>query len=160
MKEIGKVRLRAVEPGDLDAFFEFQSDSGARYMAAFSGKEPLDRPSFEERLAKILGDDAILVRTITVGDQVAGYVMKFEMRGDALVAYWIGREYWGQGIATEALKQLIGELSMRPLFARAATDNIASVRVLEKCGFVRIGVETNFASAREAQTEEVIMRLE
>ena len=160
MTESARVRLRPVEAGDLDAFFEFQSDLGARHMAAFSGKEPLDRPSFEERWAKIQGDETTVMRTITLGDQVAGYVMKFEMRGDPLVAYWVGREFWGRGIATTALKQFIGEITMRPLYARAATDNIGSVRVLEKCGFLRSGVEKNYAAAREAQTEEVIMRLD
>ena len=48
---------------------------------------------------------------------------------------------------------------MRPLYARAAKDNIGSRRVLEKCGFVVIGEDKGYAHARGMETEEVVLRL-
>jgi RimJ/RimL family protein N-acetyltransferase len=47
----------------------------------------------------------------------------------------------------------------RPLYARAAKDNIASLRVLEKCGFTIAGYERGFANARGEEVEEVVLEL-
>jgi RimJ/RimL family protein N-acetyltransferase len=48
----------------------------------------------------------------------------------------------------------------RPIFARAATDNIGSIRVLQKCGFKIIGKNKDFAKGRGEDTEEYILRLD
>ncbi|MCY4329613.1 MAG: GNAT family protein [Endozoicomonadaceae bacterium] len=60
------------------------------------------------------------------------------------VAYWIGEQYWGQGIATKALKYLINyafkEKGMKRLYADILEYNKASCRVLQKCGFQLDGV--------------------
>jgi RimJ/RimL family protein N-acetyltransferase len=77
------------------------------------------------------------------------------------VTYWIGRQDWGQGIATRALKEfLTGIETTRPLSARAASDNAGSIRVLEKCGFTHVGVDRGFAHGRNEETEEAILRLD
>src|ERR671922_121773 len=74
---------------------------------------------------------------------------------------WIGRSYWGQGVATRALKEFLTRIeTTRPLYARAASDNAGSIRVLEKCGFTRVGVDRGFAHGRNEETEEVILRLD
>lgn len=75
------------------------------------------------------------------------------------VSYWIGREFWSKGIASKALAQLLSELETRPLYARVAKDNLASIRVLEKCGFVTTSYEKGFANARGEEIEEVIMKI-
>jgi L-amino acid N-acyltransferase YncA len=46
----------------------------------------------------------------------------------------------------------------RPLHARAASDNLASLRVLQKSGFKIIGTEISFASGRKSEIEETILR--
>ena len=79
--------------------------------------------------------------------------------GKLEVTYWIGREFWGQGIATKALAALLSTVKTRPLYARAARDNIASLRVLEKCGFMIAGYERGFANARGEEVEEVVLEL-
>ena len=63
-------------------------------------------------------------------------------------------------LATAALAALLREVSIRPLHGRAASDNLASIRVLEKCGFVIVGTDRGFANARGAEIDEVILRLE
>ena len=75
------------------------------------------------------------------------------------VTYWLGREFWGRGIATAALQAFLQVDSRRPLRGRAAADNVASIRVLEKCGFVRIGTDRGYANARRAEIDEVVMEL-
>jgi RimJ/RimL family protein N-acetyltransferase len=80
--------------------------------------------------------------------------------GEREVTYWIGRSHWGKGIATSALRAFLAVDLSRPLHARVAYDNVASRRVLEKCGFRFIATERSFAQARSAEIEEQVLRLE
>ncbi len=61
----------------------------------------------------------------------------------AEIGYWLGEPFWGQGIATEALKQMtvhaFDTMNVKKLFAPVLKPNIASMRVLEKCGYEREG---------------------
>jgi RimJ/RimL family protein N-acetyltransferase len=125
------VSLRPVRKGDLPIFFEHQLDPEANRMANFP---PRDRDTFMAHWTKIL-DGAGLVRAIDVDGEVAGNVMSWEHDGERDVGYWIGRKYWGAGIATAALRALLSELEERPLFAYVVEHNVGSIRVLEKCGF-------------------------
>ena len=83
----------------------------------------------------------VMARTIVVGGLVAGYVSSWEQDGKRLVAYWIGREHWGKGIATAALSEFLVLEPMRPLHAWVAVHNVGSIRVLEKCGFRTLAQE-------------------
>lgn len=85
--------------------------------------------------------------------------MSFEYLGDLLVGYWIGKVFWGKGIATAALTEFLRRQTARPLNARAAKDNLASLRVLQKCGFVVTGADKSFAHARNAEIEELLLTL-
>ena len=62
----------------------------------------------------------------------------WEQDGRLLVGYWVGREFWGRGLATAALAELVTEIPERPLHAWVASSNVGSIRVLEKCGFVEV----------------------
>lgn len=153
------VRLREVRASDLPIFFDQQLDESANHMAAFTAKNPTDQESFMAHWARILSDETIITRTILLDGQVAGHVGSFEQFGQPEVSYWIGRRYWGKGLATTALTLFLDHIPTRPLYARAVKDNIASLRVLEKCGFTIVGEDTGFANARGAEVEEFILKL-
>jgi RimJ/RimL family protein N-acetyltransferase len=153
------VRLRAVRADDLAVFFEHQQDPEALHMAAFTTRDPADRGAFDAHWTRILADDTVITRTIVVGDEVAGHVARFERDGVPEVTYWIGRRHWGRGVATAALAAFLRRFPQRPLHARVAKDNAASVRVLSKCGFVVTGEDKGFAHARGAVVEEYVMVL-
>lgn len=154
------ITLREVEPSDLEVFYVQQLDPEANWMAAFVGANPKDRAAFDAHWAKILGAPRITQRTILAGDQVAGHIACFPDDEKMEVTYWLGREFWGRGIATRALGQLLRLVTVRPLFARAAADNIGSLRVLQKCGFRVVGTGTGFANGRGGETKEYILRLD
>ena len=99
------------------------------------------------------------MQTILVDEIIVGSIAKFEMEGDAGITYWIDKNYWGKGIATTALKNLLTIENTRPIFGRVAFDNLGSQKVLEKCGFVKIGEDKGFANARQAEIEEFIYKL-
>lgn len=152
--------LRDVTEDDLPILFEQQRDAAALHMAAFTAENPHDWSAFRAHWAKIMANPENINRIIVSEGQVVGNIAKFIMFGEPAVAYWLGREYWGQGLATEALRQFLEVVTTRPLTARAAKDNIGSIRVLQKCGFVITGEDKGFANARNEEIEEYILQLE
>jgi RimJ/RimL family protein N-acetyltransferase len=108
--------------------------------------------------ARILDDEALVAKSVVVDGQVAGNIVSFEQSGERVVGYWIGREFWGKGVATKALSAFLDQVGSRPLYAHVAKHNVASIRVLEKCGFVVSGEDTSTVLGEEA--EEFIYKLE
>ena len=152
--------LRDVVNDDLPIFFENQLDHEANYMAAFTAKDPTNQEAFTAHWHKILANETNIIRTIIFNEQVAGSVSSYEDEGKPEVTYWLGKEYWGKGIATQALKEfLANHNTIRPIYARVAKDNLGSRRVLEKCGFRIIGESKGFANARGQEIEEFLLEL-
>lgn len=153
------VLLRDVTEGDLAIFFEYQRDPEANDMVAFTTRDPTDRDAFMAHWNKILGDETITKKTILVDGQVAGNVVSFEWLGKREVGYWLGKPYWGQGVATKALAAFLHYVTERPLYAHVAKHNVASLRVLEKCGFIISGEGKAFSNARGEEIEEFMLML-
>lgn len=128
-------------------------------MAAFTAPDPTDAEAFAARWTMIRANEAIICKTILYGDAIAGSILRYEELGREEVSYWLGKEFWGKGIATQALRLFISQLPQQSLYARVAKDNIASLRVLQKCGFVIVGEDKGFANARQAEVEEFILAL-
>jgi RimJ/RimL family protein N-acetyltransferase len=153
-------QLREISKSDLPIFFEQQLDPEANYMAAVTAKDPEDRTAFTKHWAKILADETITIRTILFEDLVAGHIVSHGWFGEPEISYWIGKEFWGRGVATRALSDFLDQLLDRPLYARTAKDNKASIRVLEKCGFELSGEDKGYSNARGQEVEEFILKLE
>jgi RimJ/RimL family protein N-acetyltransferase len=83
-----------------------------------------------------MADADNILRTVVVDGEVAGNMVSFMMEGVREVGYWLGREFWGRGIASAALEQFLQEVKLRPLYAHAAKTNPGSTRVLGKSGFI------------------------
>lgn len=155
----GEVTLREVADADLPIFYEQQLDPTAIHMAAFTHKDPTDRAAFNAHWAKIRADASVTLRTILAGGRVAGSIASYGPEGEPEVTYWIGKEFWGKGLATEALSQFLQVQTARPIHGRAAKDKAASIRVMQKCGLSVIGSEKGFANARGEEIEEVALIL-
>jgi RimJ/RimL family protein N-acetyltransferase len=152
----GHVRLRDVEQDDLLIFYHHQLDREASRMAAFPSR---DRDSFMAHWNRILGEETVIARTVLVDGRVAGNVVSFEREGHREVGYWIGKRYWGRGVATEALARFLELVPSRPLYAHVARHNVASVRVLEKCGFAIVGKDEDFSDVPGVRIEGVVLEL-
>lgn len=130
---MAKILLRPVLETDLKILFEQQLDREAVAMSAYPSK---DSGEFMRHWEGILKNKAIIARTIVYKDKIAGHIIcwregKYEQR----VGYWIGKQFWGRGIATSALQEFLALVKVRPLYAEVANHNPASKRVLEKNGF-------------------------
>jgi len=146
------VRLRPVEDADLPILIAHQDDPVAAAMAAFPTRAP---DAFYEHWATIRADPTNFTRTIVADDEVVGDIVSWLDDGRRQVGYWIGRDHWGKGFATAALRLLLEEIKDRPVTAHIVAANIGSQRVAEKCGFVRVGEEV-----ADDGVHEVIFRLE
>ena len=134
--------LRDVVEADLPIFYEQQLDPTATRMAAFPPREEWS-VFLAHWKTKVLADPASCAQTIVWNERVAGYIASWSQEERRLIAYWIGREWWGRGIATQALTSLLEHDRTRPLRARVARHNVASIRVLTKCGFLFCGSQVD-----------------
>ncbi len=153
------VTLRDVIASDLSVFFVQQQDPEANHMAAFTSRDPSDRDAFDIHWAKIMSDETVIIKTILYNGQIAGNIVKFIMFGQPEIGYWIGKEFWGKGIATQAVNAFLKILAIRPIYAAAARDNLGSLRVLQKCGFVITGYDRAFSEARGTEIDEALLEL-
>jgi RimJ/RimL family protein N-acetyltransferase len=153
---INKITLRDVAESDLPTLYEQQLDPEATAMAAFPSR---DQAAFMAHWKKIMAYENNLIKTILHNGQVAGYILSWEMEDEREVGYWIGKEFWGKGIATQALAEYINIVNIRPLFAHVARHNIGSQRVLEKCGFTIVG-EDKYTNPAGVEVEEFVLKLE
>lgn len=150
------VTLRDITTSDLPILFEQQRDPISNAMAAFPAR---NREAFDTHWVKIMANEAIILRAIEVDDQMAGHLVSFLMEEEHQVGYWLGKEFWGRGIATEALRQFLDVVKTRPLFGRVAKHNAGSRRVLEKCGFKVVG-EEKFMNIGNEEVDEFVLRLD
>lgn len=155
----GNIELRPVNPADMDTLFAQMRDPESVWMAAFTTENPNDRAEFDAQMAGLISAPETTVRTIVCNARLVGSITSGPMEGQPHVAYWIDRAVWGRGIASRALALFLDAYGKRPLYARAASDNAASLRVLEKSGFEIVGTETSYAPGRGMEIEERILRL-
>jgi RimJ/RimL family protein N-acetyltransferase len=156
MRPSASVSLRDVIPDDLPIFYDHQRDPLACDMAAFPSRE---HDLFMAHWVKILQRESVVAKTILADGQVAGNIASFEEGGQTQVGYWIGRPFWGNGIATRALAEFLKVVTIRPLVAYAAKHNLGSIRVLEKCGFAIISEEIGLPY-QDQEIVDVILRLD
>ncbi|MEY2484944.1 MAG: hypothetical protein QOH39_592 [Verrucomicrobiota bacterium] len=152
-----KFFLRDVIESDLSIFYEDQLDEEANRMVVFT---PRDKDAFHQHWQKIMADQTLKKQTIVWNGEVAGNVVAFNAAdGGREIGYWIGKKYWGKGIATRAVADFLRYETARPLSAHIAKHNKGSIRVLEKCGFTLVGEDKEFAKAGEKTIAGVVMRI-
>jgi len=153
---ISQVRLRDIEQDDLPRMYEFNLDPDANRLA---GTIPRCADAFRVHWENVLADPNVFVKAISVAVVLAGHISCFKLDGFDAVGYWVSKDFWGMGIASRALELLLKEVPVRPLHARVATSNRASLRVLQKCGFVVQSVQVSPADDRFLESEEAFLVL-
>jgi RimJ/RimL family protein N-acetyltransferase len=155
------IRLRVARDGDRDLLFGWFNDPDAIAMAAFTQPALADGVAFDAHDHRVRSDPQTRHRAIEADDTLVGSIASFPIEEDIEVTYWIDSAAWGRGIATEALRQFVTEVDpRRPLTARVADTNIASVRVLRSVGFREVGQEHSFAAGVGKVVKERIFTLE
>jgi RimJ/RimL family protein N-acetyltransferase len=159
VERVEAVGLRSVRDSDLEIFYDHQCEPEAVAMALFPSR---DRNAFfcHWKTNTLVRPDAKAM-TVTYGDSVAGNIGSWETDGHVLVGYWIGKAYWGNGVATAALQRFLTDHEpRRPVHAHVVAANVGSVRVLEKCGFELVERTTEFNESFGIEVEELLMAYE
>ena len=151
------IRLRDVIESDLPIFFGHQADPQSVAMAAFPAR---DWQAHFAHWKKAMADQTNILKSILVDGEVGGNLVSWDDSGKRQVGYWLGREFWGRGIATAALQLFLEQVKTRPLYAHVARHNRASRRVLEKCGFRVIGADGVLPENAPEPVAEYIFRLD
>jgi [ribosomal protein S5]-alanine N-acetyltransferase len=157
--ESQRLLFREHEPGDLDAYCAMEADPEVR---RFVGGAPRTREEAKRKFRSTHLRHAkarlALWATIFKPDrQYIGYCGLYPNFGpqgpvarEATLAFYLSREYWGRGLATEAGRAFIefgfGQLNLARIVATVEVGNAASLRVLEKLGFVLTGTENGARS--------------
>lgn len=153
------IELRELDDDDLDAVFEMMRDRDAIAQAAFTASDPDDRAAFDAWIARNRANPDTEMLVVTEDGGFAGTAGAFTIDGDREVTYWIARHAQGRGVATAALRLLVSHEPTRPLFARVASHNAASIAVLEKLGFTEVSRMTSFAPGVGRDVEERVYTL-
>ncbi len=140
--------------------FEWMRDPVSVRMAAFTTENPDDRERFDRWFAGIRARPDVILKAITLSGTLVGTISTFLIEGDREVTYWLDRAVWGRGIAGRALEEMLRLDTTRPLAGRAASANVASVKVLLRTGFTETGRDVGFAAGMQAEIEETILRLD
>ena len=155
------VLLREVEESDLDVLFEQEVDPEANRMAAFTWRTlPTARRSMRA------GAGCATARAASSGRSSRTARSWAASFAGATPGFPAPRSHTGSAASTGArgsqptALELFLELAReRPIFGRCAADNVGSLRVLEKNGFVLEAEERGFANARGTEIDEVLLRL-
>ncbi|GAA3637264.1 GNAT family N-acetyltransferase [Microbacterium awajiense] len=153
------IDLRPLDDDDLDAVFDMMRDPDAVAMAAFTAEDPDDRAAFDAWIARQRSAQDVTTLVITEDGGFAGTAATFSVDGDREVSFWIARHSWGRAVATAALRLLVAREPTRPLFARVAAHNTASIAVLSKVGFTEVSRNVDFAPGVGREVEEIVMTL-
>jgi len=148
--ETERLLFRDHEEADLDAYCEMMAEPEFRRL---SGGQPLSREEAEKSFRHVLrpmGPMGLLATVFKPESRYIGRCGLYPHRGEnnevipgeAQLAYYLARPYWGRGLATEAGRAFVPygfrELGLSRIVAGVNATNLASIRVLQKLGFVWI----------------------
>lgn len=154
------VWLRDVTESDLKLFHRFEQEGEEGEMVSSAPLAYDDAKPYRWDWHAMFYGSGVLRKSIIYQGQVAGYMLYFDQFGEQEVGYRLGRDFWGRGIATQALRLFLQEVTVRPIYGRAVQHNLASIRVMEKCGFRRCGLGRAYGQVNGREVNEVFLRLD
>lgn len=143
-------RFRAWTEADLPVYRSLLDDAAVWAMMYEPYPDPLD-DALARELIRLSGNDHHEVRAVLRNGEIVGQVRVLFGQGaeqrNAEISYWVGRAYWGQGIASAVVAIQTGQTFQRDpaltsITAVAHADNRASRRVLQKAGYAEDGPDT------------------
>lgn len=143
---MGELKLRLIKDDDFEPFYAMMSDfDGVRMTMSWPWPPDPDFTRMRMNTEAVKSGDVL---AIEADRQFVGQISL--VNGE--IGYGLARAYWGKGIATWAVQQMLERGFLDPetkvIMAGTWEDNPASMRVLEKCGFVKTGEALVFCKSR------------
>ncbi|MBL4617663.1 MAG: GNAT family N-acetyltransferase [Robiginitomaculum sp.] len=152
--ETSRLSLAPFDPSDINRFVDLANDRQIAKMV-MSLPHPYTNKHARNWLAQQQSDNDNTdlhenLYLFAIKDSDSGFIGMISLNrvNNAIfeLGYWIGRDFWGKGFASEATKAVLQwaeeQLGIKAICAGYFADNPASARVLEKSGFLRTGVKT------------------
>lgn len=146
--ESERLLFRSHEAGDLDAFCAMEADAEVRrYVGGAPRTKEAAEQRFRERaMCPVDGRLAMWASVLKADDRYVGRCGLYphleggeEVAGEGVLGFYLAREFWGRGLATEAGRAFVNfgfdELNLTRIVTSVQVENAASIRVLEKLGF-------------------------
>ena len=148
--ESSRIILRPWRDSDAETLFKWASDPDVGPRAGWAPHKSVEESLGIIRTVFCDATNTWAIELKETGEAIGamGYGPSCDCKlpareGEPLAGYWVAKPYWNQGICTEALKLMIEHIrkttDIRSLISGHFTDNPASGRVMEKCGFVPTG---------------------
>lgn len=147
-EQVPALSLKEFTVADVDDFMEWATDDEVtKYMmwSSYSSREEA------EKFILTVVQPHPWFKAICLGEKVVGSITLDKGKGShcckAEAGYVVARKYWGQGLATQAVKLAVrngfADLNVERIEAFVDPDNVSSQRVLDKSGFIREGLLRN-----------------
>lgn len=141
------LKLRRLTIDDIDALVNYLNDASVTQFLSSNIPSPYSQEDALWFITKGSLENA-MVRAIDRNGKLCGVIGVYLKQGEyahcAEIGYWLGKQFWQQGIATESVKKFVDEIFSKTLISRiynpVTSENIGSIKVMEKAGFVREGV--------------------
>jgi [ribosomal protein S5]-alanine N-acetyltransferase len=142
------IGLREILPSDLERLVSLANDESVSRFLVDTFPYPYTKADAEWWIGSGSKANGAITRVIVSRGEFAGIVGITPQSGWRShlgeIGYWVGKGYWGKGIATSALRQMTGygfaNLGLKKLIAPILAPNVASMRVAAKCGYGLEGV--------------------
>ena len=145
--QIGEIFNSNQDPEFLESVMEILTPSVVENLPPYF-QDVNSISSAREWLKQIVSDGRLfMVKRIGESKAIGFVFLSTENNGDTHIGHLLGESYWGKGYATEILKGLMdfieSEAQTTRLIAGVATDNVASIKLLQNVGFIHIPIEDN-----------------
>lgn len=157
-----KFKLRPWKKDDLPSLVKHANNFEIARNMMDIFPHPYTKEDGEKFLEMVLKQDPPMILAIEVEGEAVGSIglhpQKDIMRKNGELGYWLAEPFWGKGIVTKAIKEMVDygfkNLDIERIFARPFGTNIASQKALEKAGFkLEAHLENTLYKNQEYQDE-------
>jgi len=156
--------LRNWSPGDAESLVKHADNPRVASHMRDAFPSPYTREDADRFIALATGPGRHLFLAIDIGDEAVGGIgihpLEDVKRRTAEIGYWLAEPYWGRGIVTDAVRSLVPlafeHVGIVRLEAGIFSDNPASMRVLEKCGFTLEAVHKKAITKNGLLFDEIV----
>jgi len=158
------ITINLITEDDIKALYPLGNNKDISWMSGGGLTYPLTYDEFRTKktisLSKAIGEmQSYVIRDNNIAVGSIGYFKRTE-DAPLEIGYWIGKDYWGKGIATKALNLAVDAMRANgitgKLVATTMIDNLSSRHILLKCGFKEIGTERFMSPARCVEVEGAV----
>jgi len=138
-----EMKLRKWNEADLDSLVKYANNKNIAKWLTNGFPHPYTQEDGKTYISMVTNDNPTKVFAIEVNSEAVGSIGIYPQSDihekNAEIGYWLAEAYWGQGIMTKAIQEIV-EYGFRTfdlvrIFARPFSTNLKSQRVLEKAGF-------------------------